>query len=54
VSSQPESTLVERTAQAVAQHPVAVEVGNEPNLLRYWGATITRRHNPTPSGCTRT
>jgi hypothetical protein len=41
VSSQPESTLVERTAQAVAQHPVAVEVGNEPNLPRYWGATIT-------------
>jgi hypothetical protein len=41
VSSQPESTLVARTAQAVAEHPFAVEVGNEPNLPRYWGTTIT-------------
>lgn len=41
VSAQPESTLADRVAAAAAEHPLAVEVGNEPNLPRYWGGVIT-------------
>lgn len=42
VDSQPQDTLAQRVYDVVAtEHPMAVEVGNEPNLPRYWGATIT-------------